>query len=195
MALAQFDGTLILVSHDRHLLRSTADEFLLVADGKVEPFNGDLDDYRQWLEQRTRAARSQSNTGTGSPRTARTAITDAAPPLAPTVQGLAKGSPSQDRQASPAPPPPRAAGRQKGGGGPTQRKPLERDIVRLEQEIERLSAERIALDTQLADPELYLPARQPELAKKQARHAEIAARLESAEADWLASQEALAQLG
>jgi len=48
-ALAQFDGTLILVSHDRHLLRATTDEFLIVADGQLKSFDGDLDDYRDWL--------------------------------------------------------------------------------------------------------------------------------------------------
>lgn len=48
-ALAQFEGTVLLVSHDRHLLRATTDEFLIVADGKLTPFDGDLDDYRDWL--------------------------------------------------------------------------------------------------------------------------------------------------
>jgi len=49
VALAQFEGTLVLVSHDRHLLRATTDQFLIVADGKLRPFDGDLDDYRDWL--------------------------------------------------------------------------------------------------------------------------------------------------
>src|SRR6476620_8918271 len=49
VALAQFEGTLVLVSHDRHLLRATTEQFLIVADGKLEPFEGDLDDYRDWL--------------------------------------------------------------------------------------------------------------------------------------------------
>ena len=49
VALAQFEGTLVLVSHDRHLLRATTDEFLIVADGGLQPFDGDLDDYRDWL--------------------------------------------------------------------------------------------------------------------------------------------------
>ena len=49
VALAQFEGTLVLVSHDRHLLRATTDEFLIVADGGLQPFDGDLDDYREWL--------------------------------------------------------------------------------------------------------------------------------------------------
>ena len=49
MALAQFEGTLVLVSHDRHLLRATTDQFLIVADGRLQPFDGDLEDYRDWL--------------------------------------------------------------------------------------------------------------------------------------------------
>lgn len=48
-ALIDYEGALILVSHDRHLLRSTTDEFYLVHDGQVAPFDGDLTDYQQWL--------------------------------------------------------------------------------------------------------------------------------------------------
>ena len=48
-ALNDFEGAVILVSHDRRLLEATADRFLLVADGRVEPFDGDLDDYRRYL--------------------------------------------------------------------------------------------------------------------------------------------------
>jgi len=55
LALQSFDGALILVSHDRHLIRNTVDSFLLVADGKVEEFKGDLDDYHQWLAQQRRS--------------------------------------------------------------------------------------------------------------------------------------------
>lgn len=46
-ALAEYEGSLLLVSHDRHLLRTTVDQFWLVADGSVRQFDGDLDDYRQ----------------------------------------------------------------------------------------------------------------------------------------------------
>ncbi len=49
VALAQFEGTLVLVSHDRHLLRATTEQLLVVKDGRVEPFDGDLDDYRDAL--------------------------------------------------------------------------------------------------------------------------------------------------
>jgi ATP-binding cassette subfamily F protein 3 len=49
VALAQFEGTLVLVSHDRHLLRATTDQLLIVKDGTVDAFDGDLDDYRDLL--------------------------------------------------------------------------------------------------------------------------------------------------
>jgi ATP-binding cassette subfamily F protein 3 len=52
VALAQFEGTLVLVSHDRHLLRATTEQLLVVADGMVKPFDGDLDDYRDLLLER-----------------------------------------------------------------------------------------------------------------------------------------------
>lgn len=51
LALQDFDGGVILVSHDRALLRATCDQFLLVADGKAQPFDGDLEDYSQWLNE------------------------------------------------------------------------------------------------------------------------------------------------
>ena len=49
MALNEFEGTLMLVSHDRALLRSVCDEFWMVSRGGVEPFDGDLDDYQKYL--------------------------------------------------------------------------------------------------------------------------------------------------
>jgi ATP-binding cassette, subfamily F, member 3 len=52
VALAQFEGTLVLVSHDRHLLRAATEKLLIVADGALREFDGDLDDYRDWLLKR-----------------------------------------------------------------------------------------------------------------------------------------------
>ena len=49
MALQEFSGAVLVVSHDRHLLKSTTDDFLLVADGRVQEFDGDLEDYARWL--------------------------------------------------------------------------------------------------------------------------------------------------
>lgn len=52
LALQDYEGALILVSHDRFLLRTVADDFFIIADGSVSPFDGDLDDYRGWLSAR-----------------------------------------------------------------------------------------------------------------------------------------------
>ncbi|CAM5186821.1 ATP-binding cassette domain-containing protein [Oligella ureolytica] len=60
-ALTEFEGSILLVSHDRHLLRSTADEFMIVADGSISEFDGDLDDYQQWLANRKAEERQESN--------------------------------------------------------------------------------------------------------------------------------------
>ena len=57
MALNEFEGTLMLVSHDRALLRSVCDEFWLVTRGGVEPFDGDLDDYQKFLLEEAKRSR------------------------------------------------------------------------------------------------------------------------------------------
>ena len=54
MALNSFDGALLLVSHDRALLRAVCDEFWLVTDGRITSFEGDLDDYQRWLVERAK---------------------------------------------------------------------------------------------------------------------------------------------
>jgi len=58
-ALAEYEGSLVLVSHDRALLRTVCDDFLLVADGKVTAFDGAVEDYIEWLAAR-RAARAKN---------------------------------------------------------------------------------------------------------------------------------------
>jgi len=61
VALQEFEGSVVVVSHDRHLLRNTVDELLLVADGKVTEFDGDLQDYSNWLLKEARAQRQAAN--------------------------------------------------------------------------------------------------------------------------------------
>jgi ATP-binding cassette subfamily F protein 3 len=59
VALQSFEGGLLVVSHDRHLIKTVADTLWLVADGKLQVFDGDLDDYQQWLKVRAKTAASQ----------------------------------------------------------------------------------------------------------------------------------------
>jgi len=82
-ALQDYTGALIVVAHDRHLLRATADELWLVADGTLALFDGDLDDYRQWVL----AGRGRESAATG---------TDAVP--APTDRKVQKRAEAQTRQ-------------------------------------------------------------------------------------------------
>jgi len=66
VALQEYEGALLVVSHDRHLLRSVTDTLLLVANGKLTPFDGDLDDYKQWLaEQKRNAPTPEQADGSG----------------------------------------------------------------------------------------------------------------------------------
>lgn len=58
-ALAEYEGSVLVVSHDRQLLRSTVDEFWIVADGQINEFDGDLEDYRNWLLARASTQRQQ----------------------------------------------------------------------------------------------------------------------------------------
>jgi ATP-binding cassette subfamily F protein 3 len=50
VALQDYEGAVVLVSHDRHLLRTVADEFIVVNQGRATPFDGDLEDYAKWLD-------------------------------------------------------------------------------------------------------------------------------------------------
>ncbi len=54
LALQEFGGAIVLVSHDRYLLRNCVDEFHLIEDGRMQPFDGDLDDYHKRQQQRDR---------------------------------------------------------------------------------------------------------------------------------------------
>lgn len=58
-ALAEYEGSVLVVSHDRQLLRSTVDEFWIVADGQINEFDGDLEDYRNWLLAQASTQRQQ----------------------------------------------------------------------------------------------------------------------------------------
>jgi ATP-binding cassette subfamily F protein 3 len=101
IALNEFEGTVMLVSHDRALLREVCDEFWLVARGKVEPFDGDLDDYQKWLLEVSRA------TAKGQPTPEPPKALPPAPPELPAKVASTKTAASK----SPAPAAPPAPAR------------------------------------------------------------------------------------
>ena len=67
VALQDFEGAMIVVSHDRHLLRTVTDRFILVANGKASPFDGDLDDYRIFLADQKRTEEKNVTESSSSP--------------------------------------------------------------------------------------------------------------------------------
>ena len=173
MALAQFEGTLILVSHDRHLLRASTDQFMLVAHHRVEPFDGDLDDYRDWLLEHAAQARSAA-------RAAHAEAGDAA-------DGLTAGAANRKDQRRQ-----EAQVRQKLA---QLKKPLQTRIAKIEKEMETLNAQKAALDAFVADAASYEPAMKARLTETLRQQADVQSRLETLEAQWLEAQEELEQIG
>jgi ATP-binding cassette subfamily F protein 3 len=181
MALAQFEGTLILVSHDRHLLRACTDQFMLVANHRLQPFDGDLDDYRDWLLQHAAQVREAARSA-GAADAAKTGSMGAG-----TGNGATDGAANRKdlrRQ--------EAEARQKLA---QLRKPLQTRIAKIEKEMEALNAEKATLDAFVADPASYEPATKAKLTDTIRRQADVLARLETLEAAWLEAQEELEQIG
>ena len=163
-ALAQYEGTLLLVSHDRHLLRATTDRFYIVADHRLREFDGDLDDYRNWLFT-TRLAKAETSGET---------------PVAPKANKPSIDRKEQKRQ--------EAEERQRLSA---LKKPLEKRIAWLEGEIARLNEHKTAIDNRLADTTLYEPAQRETLKKTLADQAACTRQLSVLEEEWLEKQDAL----
>jgi ATP-binding cassette subfamily F protein 3 len=177
IALAQFEGTLVVVSHDRHLLRATTDQFIIVADGKLQPFDGDLDDYRDWLF-KTKLASKNNAPATPTPAIANKSKAVAAPAIPPMIDRREqKRSEAEERQRLAA-----------------LKKPIEVRIKRLEEQIAKRNAQKAAIDARLADPEIYDHTRKKELTTLLTDQAYYAKELEQLEAEWLEQQEALEQI-
>jgi ATP-binding cassette subfamily F protein 3 len=168
VALAQFEGTLVLVSHDRHLLRATTDQFLIVSDGRLSPFDGDLDDYRDWLFKTKLAPEEQ------------------AAPLP--EKKKPEPAPSVDRREQKK----KEAGERQARSA--ARKPLESRLKRLEEQMAKLSAKKAAIDAQLADPANYGEDRKDALKTLILDQAYAARELEQAESAWLELQRQLEDL-
>ena len=170
MALAQFEGTLVLVSHDRHLLRATTDQFIIVADGKLQPFDGDLDDYKEWL--------FQTKLGKG---------TDTLPAPVPAKDGKleAPAAAPVDRKEQKKL---EAEARQRLAA---LRKPIENRVKRLEEQMAKLNAKKADIDAQLLAPSIYEAENKEKLKLLVADQAFASRDLEQLESEWLELQEQL----
>jgi ATP-binding cassette subfamily F protein 3 len=181
VALAQFEGTLVLVSHDRHLLRATTDQFLIVADGRLQAFDGDLEDYRDWLF-KTKLADADETVPLPASRNIEAPLSrkDPAPAKRAAAPPPAAGRSGQKRK--------EVAERQRISAA---RKPLESRLKRLDEQMVKLNEKKSALDAQLADPAFYGEAQKDALKALILDQAYVARELAELEAEWLSLQEQL----
>jgi len=186
VALAQFEGTLVLVSHDRHLLRATTDQFLIVADGRLQEFDGDLDDYRDWLFKTKLAPEEAVVPLPAAPKAEQNTsinqiiikVPAPARPVAPVLPAAERRE--QKRR--------EAEERQRISAA---RKPLESRLKRLDEQMVKMNGRKSAIDAQLADPSIYNEEKKDALKALIVDQAYVARELVTLEAEWLALQEQL----
>jgi ATP-binding cassette subfamily F protein 3 len=201
VALNEFEGTVMLVSHDRALLRETCDEFWLVTRGGVLPFDGDLDDYQKWLLEVSRATAR----GLPPPEPPRPAVLTAAaaaaprpvprpaPAPAPSASVTPKSQPRRDTSPQPAP----AVSRDERKGAKQSRarlaettRPLRVELQRIDDRLARLGQEKIEVETLLSRP----GARADDFAEYGRRLAHVQAETAMLEERWLQLQAELETL-
>ncbi|MDG1818566.1 MAG: ATP-binding cassette domain-containing protein [Porticoccaceae bacterium] len=165
MALQGYEGALVVISHDRHLLRNTVDEFYLVANGSVDEFDGDLKDYQQWLKNYNRVPDEIS----------------IAEPVADTVDNsLSSAEKKLQRQQS-------AEARKK-------LSPLTKKSKKLENEIEKMQAELGKIETLLADAEIYSESKKSQLKEQLEIQAKVKKSIAEKEEIWFDIQQEIEQL-
>ncbi|HEX4023334.1 MAG TPA: ATP-binding cassette domain-containing protein [Steroidobacteraceae bacterium] len=164
VALQDYPGAVVLVSHDRHLLRVVADQLLLVHAGQALPFDGDLEDYAAW--------------------SAGTAPVPSAPALSAPPAPCAPSAPSESAQG-------RRQRRQEGAEQRRRIAPLRATIAQHERELERLTAARALTEQALSQPQLHSAAGKPRLLQLLQEQASLVRAIEQVEAAWLAASEQL----
>ncbi|MES2741426.1 MAG: ATP-binding cassette domain-containing protein [Pseudomonadota bacterium] len=174
-ALAQFEGTLVVVSHDRHLLRATTDQFIIVADGRLQPFDGDLDDYKDWL--------FKTKLGKGTdvlPAAGKDNKTDF-----PVASPVAAAAPAVDKRDQ------KRADAEQRQRLTTLRKPIESKLKRLEEQIAKRNGQKAEVDAKLGEAGAYDAANKAKLKLLLADQAFFSKDLAQLEAEWLTLQEQL----
>ncbi len=188
IALNEFEGSVMLVSHDRALLREVCDEFWLVTAGGVLPFDGDLDDYQKWLLDVSRALSRGSPPPPlpGTPMQAAAAPTPARPAAAVPGQASPKAVARATAAAATAPGAFRRDDRKATGQArnlvANRTRPLRAELGEVDTRLEKLGAERVALEALLAGGTRSAP----DIAETGRRLNHIGAELAMLEERWLA---------
>jgi ATP-binding cassette, subfamily F, member 3 len=142
MALNEFEGTVMLVSHDRHLLRAVCDEFWLVSRGGIGPFDGDLDDYQRYLLDVAKQARELQRQEQKDLKSAAAEPVSAAPAPVPTSPAPAVSRNPEQRKLD-------AQRRQQ---RTEQLRPLRKEQEQAEKRMAALTAEKQTLEATLSQP-------------------------------------------
>lgn len=165
-ALAEFEGSVLMVSHDRHLLRTTVDSFWIVADGTVAEFDGDLEDYQQWLANRQqqqkrdeRDERSQQQSDNSINRKEQ------------------KRFEAEERQRKAA-----------------LRKPLEKRLAIVEAQVEKNQSRIAEIDGFIADESFYSDERRDERVKLLEEHGTLTRETQSLEEEWMTLLEQIEEI-
>ncbi|QDL37693.1 ABC-F family ATP-binding cassette domain-containing protein [Rhodoferax sediminis] len=141
MALNEFEGTVMLVSHDRALLRAVCDEFWLVTRGGVEPFDGDLDDYQRYLLDEAKRQRESLKESLKEPVAATTKIAESEAPKGATGTFSLKNAPAQ-----------RKLDAQRRQQHADKARPIKRELEGCERRMAELTQEKARIEAQLATP-------------------------------------------
>lgn len=169
LALSTYKGALILVSHDRHLLEAIADKLWLIDDGNVSEFNGDLNDYQEFLNKKNREYKEKLNEKTQKQPNQNLVSEKAKAQTYKTKEQ--KKLEAQKRQSL---------------------RPLKLEIEKLEKQMEKIKKSLADIDTTLSDLELY--SKEPEKVEiLSIERAKLSDELDECEIAWIEKQDELEQ--
>ena len=171
LALQSYSGCLVVVAHDRHLLRLVTDELWLIDNGSLRRFEGDIDDYVIWLRQRQKGTNKSINSQTNK-KPKNTTDDDTKVDQKPQRSKTTRQERAKQRE---------------------KVKPLHDRLNRVEKEVDKAAEVKRRLDQELANPEIYNEANRDQLREllfDQARNAQLHQELES---QWLEASELLEQ--
>lgn len=169
LALSTYKGALILVSHDRHLLEAIADKLWLIDDGNVSEFNGDLNDYQEFLNKKNREYKEKINEKTQKQPNQNLVSEKAKAQTYKTKEQ--KKLEAQKRQSL---------------------RPLKLEIEKLEKQMEKIKKSLADIDTTLSDLELY--SKEPEKVEiLSIERAKLSDELDECEIAWIEKQDELEQ--
>ncbi len=161
LTLQEFEGAMVIVSHDRHLLRRVSDEFYLVADKKVGAFKGDLEDYRNWINEQKK------------------------------LEGLNMDSDGENRNLKDTATPSRKEQKRLDAEKRKLLRPLQNRLARLEREMDKLNQEKQRLETLLAEPDIYESAQKQQLKELLQQQVDVSRTLDETEEQWMQLSEEL----